>query len=86
MITGDPNVPIWLTIPWCAEDELEYDESVAQETESWADETPVITMLSGSSSSGAAQRASRRMLISFPETNPRLEAMRIEAAIFAQCC
>lgn len=86
---GDPNNPLWLTLPWCAEDELVDEEDGVEASagaSSWADETPVITMLSGGSSSGAAQRASRRMLISYPESNPRLEEMRIQAAIFAQCC
>ena len=72
---GQPNLPLWLTLPWCdtaTGDEVQEDLA--------KDPVPNITVVHG------AQRASQRMLISFPESDPRLERMRMEATIFAQCC
>ena len=67
---GHPNLPLWLTLPWC-------DTAATEEVD---EAYPKITML------GGAERTSQRMLISYPERDPRLERMRMEATIFAQCC
>jgi hypothetical protein len=72
---GCPNLPLWLTLPWCDRAEGEMADETARS------EIPEVTLLGG-----AAPRASRRQLISYPENDPRLERMRMEAAIFAQCC
>ena len=71
---GQPNLPLWLTLPWC--DNAADDGADEQMSEVY----PKITVLSGT------ERASQRMLISYPESDPRLERMRMEATIFAQCC
>ena len=71
---GQPNLPLWLTLPWC-------DMATGEEAdEEPPEEYPKITVLSG------VERSSQRMLISYPESDPRLERMRMEATIFAQCC
>jgi hypothetical protein len=71
---GQPNLPLWLTLPWC-------DMATGEEADEELPEAyPKITVLSG------VERASQRMLISYPESDPRLERMRMEATIFAQCC
>lgn len=72
---GQPNLPLWLTLPWC--DNASGEDVVGALP---AEGQPKITIWSG------PQRVSQRMLISYPESDPRLERMRMEAAIFAQCC
>jgi hypothetical protein len=77
---GHPNLPLWLTLPWCVSDDD--DDGGGGGGGSGGQRRPPQQEQEG------VPRGRRlpRLLISFKETDPQLEIMRMQAAIFAQCC
>ena len=126
---GNPNVPLWLSLPWCVEEprpqmtptassqplllltnaaSSDYissspgvgsipsavldggggcdDRQDDKNKPKWIQQPAPVSL---SAVQGAAHHVPQqrpRILISYKESDPALERMRLQAAIFAQCC